>query len=491
LSTNRLKRYSKEVLKHIGYEPISNQIKPVHIANGLFRLVLGEEYDIKSLNEWSKRFSQQKEINSAEKIKKDYIDVIDEEMTLEEINELRYFLELIFNADNAVTPSVKFSTLTIASKTQVTKEVQNEFGIPRFLYRILNAKVDGMPSPCIDIIKSHLNNENDEISRISQPLVSIDSASKKKISIEEKDIELSGIELRIRQAFDNLALNDKENGNKLLSLERIVLFSCFATILHLSSRILDISDKYCEDDRIPLLFDADGSLQAIKYASQETLLLARLGIEEYFEKVLEAIFRYEQYHILTKDEILKRIDETPLAESSRKKKKATEDEKREDYKNLFLGFYEQSQNPFDAIVKATRFLLFSDVYSTDPSGFISSLGGKIGLLAPRAGGGGRKRYSPDPIILEIIILSLLKKGEKVRLTDFAKRLWMQFGIIIGANPEEDMERLGKWNISQNIPGDLAGSLALNAEKIADLYISMGYGKRYADGVTMLSISGGV
>ncbi|WP_066400348.1 hypothetical protein [Neobacillus mesonae] len=487
MSNNRLKRYSKEVLEHIGYEPISNQIKPVHIANGLFRHVIGEEYNIKSLNEWSKRFSQGKEVNSADKIKDEYLDILDEDVTLEELNELRYFIELIFNADNAATPSLKFSTLTIASKTQVTKAVQNEFGIPKFLYKILSAKVNGEVSPCLSIIKQHLNNEDDEISRLAQPLVSIDSSLNKEVSFEENDNKLTGIELRIRNAYDTIALNDNGNGNKLIFLERIVLFSCFAVIIHLSSRVLDISGKYKKEDRIPLLFDADGTLETIKFASQETLLFSRLGLEEYFEKTLELILKEEQYHKLTLEEILEKIEETPLADSSKKKNLTSEDEKRDDYKKLFLGFYEQSEDAFDSFIKATRFLIFSNVYSTDPSVFISALGGKIGLLAPRAGGRGRKRFSPDPIILEIIILSILKKGEKLQLSEFGKRLWEQYGIIIGANPEEDLKQLDRWNLSQNTPGDLAGGLTINAEKIADIYISMGYGRRYADGVTMLSI----
>lgn len=488
LSNNRLKRYSKEVLNHIGYEPTSNQIKPVHIANGLFRHIIGEEYNIKSLNEWSKRFSQGKEVNSADKIMKEYKDVLDQDVTLEEINELRYFIELIFDADNAATPSLNFSTLTIASKTQVTKAVQNEFGIPKFLYRILSTNLNGVVSPCLKLIKEHLNNEEDEISRLAQPLVSIDSSLSKEVNIEEDDIELSGIELRLREAFDNIASNESENGNKLLFLERIVLFSCFAIIIHLSSRVIDISDKYTEKDRIPILFDADGKLETIKFASQETLLLSRLGLEEYFEKCLEAILKEEKYDELSLDEILEKIEETPLADSSKRKSITFEDEKRDDYKKLFLGFNEQNpQNVFDSYIKATRFLIFSEIYSTDPSVFISSLGGKIGLLAPRTGGRGRKRFSPDPIMLEIIILSLIKKGEKIQLSEFGSRLWEHYGIIIGANPDEDLKQLHRWNLSQSIPGDLAGGLALNAERIADIYISMGYAKRYADGVTILSI----
>ncbi len=491
MSSNKLKDYGNKVFREvIGYEPTSSSIKPVHIANGLSRLVLGRSYSIDHLNVWAKRYRQGKEIMTATEIRETYGELIDDSVSNEEINEIRHFLELIFDADNSVTPSIKFSTLTIASMTHVTDKVQNEYGIPNFLMKILNTKINGNVSKCIPLLKEHLQNEQDEISRLAKPIVDYESKSDK-VDQEEHNVSLNGLELRLREAFDSLAENERlSSQNKLLSLERIVLFSCFSVILHLSSRALDLSNNYNENDRFPILFDADGTLESIKFASQESLALARLGIEQFFEKSLEGVLIKEGYDKYTHDEMLKRIQEIPIAESARKKNKETEEEKRKNYEKIYLGFYEQDKNPFNSIVKATRFWLFAE-YSTDPSQFISSFGGRIGLLAPRTGGRGRKRFLPDPLILEVILLSTIQHNKTISLSEFGKLLWEQFGIIIGANPEVDFDILSKWKISQNTPGDLAGNLALNAEKIADSYISMGYGKRYADGVTVLSVKGGI
>ena len=41
------------------------------------------------------------------------------------------------------------------------------------------------------------------------------------------------------------------------------------------------------------------------------------------------------------------------------------------------------------------------------------------------------------------------------------------------------------NIAQSTPGDLRGDLAINAQKLADLYIALGLAHRYADGVTLI------
>lgn len=492
MSSNKLKDYGNKVFREvIGYEPISSSIKPVHIANGLSRLVLGRSYNIDHLNTWSKRYRQGKEVMTSGEIRDKYQAIIDNSVTDEEINKIRHSLELIFDADNSVTPSIKFSTLTISSMTHVTDKVQNEYNIPNFLMKILSAKINGDVSKCIPLLKDHLQNEQDELSRIAKPIVDYDSRSRS-VDFEETNTTLGEVELRIRHAFDILAENEKMSfsQNKLLSLERIVLFSCFAIILHLSSKALDLSNNYDKNDRFPIIFDADGTLESIKFASQESLALARLGIEQFFEKSLEVILIKEGYNKYTHQETLKRIQEIPIADGQRKKNKEAEEDKRKNYEKLYLGFYEQNKNAFDSIVKATRFWLFAE-YTTDPSQFISSFGGRIGLLAPRAGGRGRKRFSPDPLILEVILLATLKNNKTVSLSEFGEILWDKFGIIIGANPDKDFNYLKKWNISQNTPGDLAGNLIANAEKIADLYISMGYGKRYADGVTVLSAKGGM
>jgi len=486
LADNRLKEYGKEVFKKIQYKPTSSSIKPVHIANGLFRLVLGSSYNIKPLHEWSTiKYKQGKEVYPISYIIENYDNLIDGDATNQQISDLRYFLEAIFNADKGNYPSMDYSVLTICSKTQVNKKVQNEYKMPRFLYNILSTKIDGQVSPCIELIKKCLEDESDDLSRLVSPIIKM---VKKKIhTVEEADLDLTGVELRIRKAFDRLAYNaNYKNTNKLLSMERIILFACFSIILHLSSRIIDLSDKYDNNNRIPILFDSDRTLAPIEYASQETVLRAKLGIEEYFENELEGILKQEGYESFTHKEMLERINMISIADSNKIKNKTPEKEKRKEYKKLYLGFYEQSRDPFDAIIKATRFKLFSDEYSTSPSNFMTSLGRKIKLVY---GKNKTSRFSPDPVLLETILLTILEPDNRsMNLSEFGIKLWNEFGVIIGANPEIDFENLAKWNVSQNTPGDLAGSLAQNAKKIADMYIAMGYGKRYADGVTILGLN---
>ncbi|MGF7031244.1 hypothetical protein J2T17_002150 [Paenibacillus mucilaginosus] len=490
---NRLKEYGNQVLNDfIQYRPNSSSIKPVHVANGLFRLVSGESYTVDALNEWIIRWKQGKEVNPASEIRDRYHDAFDENgFDDDEINTLRFYLNIIFNADNAAFPSANNTVLTISSKTQVRGSVALEAGLHSFLFRLLTTKVNGQSSPCLELIKEFLENENDDLSRIAAPLTKF-ARKKAHDQAAESDVHvLSGVELRLRASFDKLALNEMSSGNKLLTLERIILFGCFAIINHLSSKVLDLSSEFSIDDRVPILIDADGELDSVKYASEETLVVAKLLIEQLFEKGLEEILSLENYDTFTHEEILIRINDLRLEESSRRtSNREEEEEKRKSYRALYLGYYEQLRDPFQAFIKASRFKLFADEYDTDPSSFISTFGGRIALLAPRAQGGKRKRYSPDPLIMEILLLTILEPGRRgLTLSQLGQELWDRYGIIFGANPEADFEKLTNWKVTQNTPGDLAGDLAKNAEKIADTLISMGYGKRYADGVTFISLRG--
>ncbi|MED0673812.1 hypothetical protein P4S95_27060 [Aneurinibacillus aneurinilyticus] len=472
-------------MEKIGYKPLSNRIKPVHIANGLFREILGTQYSLETMNTWSKRFKSGKEINSANDIKSKYSEIIDEDMSLDEINELRGYIGQLLDSDKAVTPELKFSALTIASKTQVGSEVQNEFKIPGFLFRILNTKVDEQISPSLKKVKELLNDETDEISKFIRPLTNIDVKSKELEKVKPIETSLTGVELQIRKGFDKLVGNSKTNANKLLFLQRFITYSCFAIMYHLSSKFLDISNRFDSRDRIPLVLDANIGNDSIRIASQESLLLARLNIENFYEKTVENILLANEYSNKTKEDILEEINKLSFKQKKVKKANDNETEPNEEMKNVFIGYFNQTGNLIESYARAIRLIMFSKVInSSDPATSYVALGAKIGLIYGRT----KKRYLPTPNILEVLILSVLNDGEMLTLSDFGRKICGDFGIIIGANPEEDVQQLKMWDISEHVPGDLYTSLAENADALSEIYISMGYAKRYADGVIIFSLN---
>ena len=60
-----------------------------------------------------------------------------------------------------------------------------------------------------------------------------------------------------------------------------------------------------------------------------------------------------------------------------------------------------------------------------------------------------------------------------------------YGIIIGTDTDGDYAYMDEYGIAKTTPEDLRGELSENAKAIANMLISMGLAKRFADGVTLI------
>ena len=58
-------------------------------------------------------------------------------------------------------------------------------------------------------------------------------------------------------------------------------------------------------------------------------------------------------------------------------------------------------------------------------------------------------------------------------------------IVIGTDTDIDYALMDHYGIAGATPENLRGELSENAKAIADMLISMGLAKRYADGVTLV------
>ena len=70
----------------------------------------------------------------------------------------------------------------------------------------------------------------------------------------------------------------------------------------------------------------------------------------------------------------------------------------------------------------------------------------------------------------------------IEYSDFGKILFDKFSIIVGINNDFESNILDEYGIKKIAPGDLVGDLHKNSLTFADIIISLGYGKKYADGV---------
>ena len=126
--------------------------------------------------------------------------------------------------------------------------------------------------------------------------------------------------------------------------------------------------------------------------------------------------------------------------------------------------------------------------NNSPSDFCRVLGVRAGLVGPKGNRAKIKRYLVNSFTLETITLSDISEEDLkdgIELKDLSERLVHDYCILIGADSDTEYSILEEMNIAQSTPGDLRGDLSLNAQQLADTYISLGLGKSYADGVTLI------
>ena len=100
-----------ELCSALGFNPTSNSTKPLYVANGLFRVCTGIECKVDDIHEWVVSERRAKAISS-EVILDKYKDVIYEsgENIFDDIKELRYYLEKVYNPDSTVATSLEGSS---------------------------------------------------------------------------------------------------------------------------------------------------------------------------------------------------------------------------------------------------------------------------------------------------------------------------------------------------------------------------------------------
>ena len=275
--------------------------------------------------------------------------------------------------------------------------------------------------------------------------------------------------IRIKNLF-------KQKPNMLV-LERITNFTCFSAFLYL----VNAHSAVYGGKRIPILIDAGENLESIKKASEQCFAYAKTAVEDYFIESLNCILHTEIAHN-SKDACLEWIKRMNFKSQTR------EEEITSAINSYFESFCEDEDEPIHALAHAIQIILYTfDYKNNSPSEFCRVLGTRCGLAGPR-GNAAKKRYLVNSFTLETITYSLLSDDDiddGLELRELSKKALDAYCILLGADVDNEYRVLEEVNIAQSTPGDLRGDLALNAQKLADLYIALGLAHRYADGVTLI------
>lgn len=487
---------TKKFLKEFGTDiantkleflPTSNSTKPMHIANGFFRACTGEVCNVQDIHEWviSERRTDGKAITS-EDLKEKYVDILEygEDENSDNIKEVRFLLEKVFNPDATVYPSYANSVLNISSHWLIKDRIDSEARIGDFIYNILAVPKDGQVSRVIELTQRALKNDKDDITRLIKPILGAKVIQGERQTKTEKDfveIDMNFSKGVIRDGYDAIAENmifiEQEN-NSLLFLKRIINYATFATVFYL----IDVNHAMYNAVRVPLLLDSGIGLPAIEAASEECYKSGKKEVENFYINCIKERLSSEIVNHNSEEECMSYIEKSPFDETNEKK------DERGLVKRYFSAYVQSGDLPIDALAKALQMALYTFTYSNNtPSDFCRVCGGRSGLVGPK-GNAATKRLLVDRFLLETIALSVVSPQELengMEFKEFGKRLREKYNIIIGTDVELEYELLENANIAQLVPGDLRGELANNAKGIADMLNSMNLAKRYADGVTII------
>ncbi len=485
--TDTLKKIANSICQdYLGFLPTSNSIKPPHIANGLFRECTGETCDTRDIHEWIVSERRKGAIPSTEIVDK-YQEILwnGNQEDPENVKQVRYLLDEIFNQDNTVYPNYDFSAFTICSHWLLKKRVSSELNIGEFLFEILAKTIDGKRSPAIELIQRSLSRDDDDLTKLIKPIIAFPSENEKRSlsAVEfpdDDEIQWNDCKQTIRTGFDNLAKNIisiHADTNSLLVLERMVNYAGFAAFLYL----VDCHSAIYGGESIPILIDAGTELESIKKASEQSYTAAKKAVEDYFIKTIQQHIKPEISHN-TKSSCKRWIQDMVFSSVER------ESTIRPAIMNYFDSFCADGESPIAALAHSLQIAAYTFEYKNNsPSDFCRVLGVRCGLIGPKGNRAKIKRFLINSFTLETIILSVLAEEDLdgIELKELGEKTASAYNILLGTNADAEYSILQNANIAQNSPGDLRGDLTNNAFALSDTFISLGLARRFADGVTLV------
>jgi hypothetical protein len=490
-ANDALKELGEALCTELGFLPTSNSTKPLYIANGLFRESIGKTCELRDVHEWVVSERRAKAIPSKELLEK-YAEVFrdSESERIEALQEVRFYFERVFNPDSTVYPSYENSVMNISSRWLVHTYMPAEANIGGFLYQILSEPLGGKPSPALDLLRAALSQQDDDITRLIKPLIVRKTETERitQTPLKATSSILNESKLKIRKGFDRLASNIRQleqAEDSLLVLRRLVCFASFAVFFYLE----DINHTEFAAPSIPLLLDAGLGLGAIESASAGSFLLCKKSVEAYtisfLEKYLSGLNGQYISDINKKSAIADYIRQAVILH-----RKTAPEEIRGIILQHFNGYCDKGDTPIRAIARALQFALYTYTYpNSTPSDFCNVLG-KRGGLAGSAGTAATqirlliRRFTLENLILSSVEPQYLRDG--IELRELGACLRRDYSVIIGTDTDLDYSLLSEAKIAQNTPENLRSELSQNAQGIADMLISLGLAKRYADGVTIIS-----
>src|SRR5579864_8300547 len=235
--------FDQTVEETLFYSP-KIEIKPVHLANGLFRAAC-------------RKYTEASDLHTAIYPKAYPNSNVDEQ--------IRGVLNSILSADGALFTREQMSSYTLSHISHITID-NHDRRTGEWLYTILTHNSGEGQSPALELLHILLNQDNrqrsDEISVLTLPLTRTKFELKdfkpqmtdqrpSSLRVNETGTFCDPLLSSIRKGFDRIAKHDRGKGNfgeKLDTLRRLVIWGCFSIYLHLAN-----SGSLDRQKRVPMM----------------------------------------------------------------------------------------------------------------------------------------------------------------------------------------------------------------------------------------------
>lgn len=474
-----------------GFKATSRSLKPVHLAQVLFSHTVGHVYDADHLFAFTEKPSKTPSSELPSEVTEKF--EFNRREKTEQLDQLRQTLRKVLDNDNALYATQGGSAPTSASDWFLTNPRAGT-SVGRFLYSLIQ-RAGGELEPKL---KDQLTDHHDSISVLFRPLLTEadkDTPAIKTWGGPDADDPYANEKVATdltegyRRIGAYLKAKESDAVNYPRDLRRVVKFGGFAFYVYMANRQNEIrKDSNKRETRLPLVFNytdgtenpvASASLECYDTVSTEVQATSRLGIQSVLDtQGYQDKIEYDEEGILTK------LEERDLLDLNRKSEQKIEEDY-QTFRYIFEG--DPADDVFDRLVNTVSDAIHQSRYKTyTPVDTIQTYGWRAGLLKPRGNRANERRYTPDPEMLEPILLSVLEPAEQISLKKLCERLRTRYGIIVGGT-EEDRSHLDAWDITIGASSVESDPLSnRNYESFKQAVIDLGYAREFADGVTIVS-----
>ena len=482
--TINLEEYSNKLnTDYVGFGLYKGRkVKPVHIANGVSRVLCGKVLNNKGIKKIALVVSKKGIPGySSKEIYEELIDEdrIEDDVKLEDFDATRRVIQKMLDADSGVyidrSKSDHMLSFSLSSKYFVTNQALYE-DAGEFIGQVVKSACPELT----DYIVSLMDQAEDPISQLFIPVTNDEVVN----DIVDEDLFalLFPVSKRNQKTIDYinsladsgkcLLHNLQKEPNVFTQLRLFNLFCVFSLF-----RYIAYLEAFSCDAKIPpILLDFTGTTGSISDASSGTYANIRRCLSRFCSWVYAKILE-DNYSIAE----VKHMD--PPIRKTGSVAKETQDA----ISSMWKMAQEESADIDDSQVYSIFGRTINNILDREqdfhPGNYLRAVGLLPGLLYPPNSSNNRFVISQD--ILEMLLMSTVEPGETVSGKTIRERLWSCCGVVIGGTSfEEGVFRESDLNLQAD-----SDALEHNFEQFASTMESLGFADVMADGILQIHLGG--